>query len=220
MTSKGRIICICAHSDDQIFGPGGTLAKYAKEGKHITTIIMSYGEMSHPHFQEEIVIKTRVEEAMQADKIIGGSGVLFLGLKEGKFREDAKEKKAQEKLIELFKHFKPEKIFMHSNDDTHPDHRATFDIVKEAYDNSEINCPVYTFDVWAPFSIKKRDAPRIIINVSSYYTRKLRAISCFKSQLGILQMLNWYVYTRMLIHNLYDGLRNGHQFAEVFYRFR
>ena len=220
MKHKGKILCICAHSDDQIFGPGGTLAKYAKEGKQITTIIMSYGEMSHPYFKEEVIIKTRVEESMQADKIIGGSGVLFLGLKEGKFKEDAKKKKAQEKLIELFKQFNPEKIFMHSNDDTHPDHRATFDIVKKAYDNSEISCPLYTFDVWAPFSTKKRDAPKLIIDVSKHYTKKLRAISCFKSQLGVLQMLNWYVYTRMLIHNLYNGLKRGYRFAEVFYRFR
>jgi len=220
MAVKPTVLCVCAHSDDQIFGPGGTLAKYARSGKKVITIIMSYGEMSHPHFKEEVVIKTRVAEAKAADKVIGGSGVIFLGFKEGKFREEASHKKMRESMIKLFEEYKPERILTHSNDDPHPDHRATFDVIKEVYDASKLDCPVYTFDVWTPFSGKKRDAPRMIVNVSGTYKKKLKAIRCFKSQLGILQMLNWYVFSRMLIRNFITGIKNKHSFAEIFYRLR
>lgn len=40
-----RILVIVAHSDDQMLGPGGTLVKYAKEGKEIHTVIFSYGAL-------------------------------------------------------------------------------------------------------------------------------------------------------------------------------
>ena len=57
-----NIFVFCAHSDDQIFGPGATLAKYASVGKGIYTVIFSYGRLSHPHFREEVIIETRVKE--------------------------------------------------------------------------------------------------------------------------------------------------------------
>lgn len=220
MASKPTVLCVCAHSDDQIFGPGGTLAKYARSGKKVITIILSYGEMSHPHFKEEVVIKTRVAEAKAADKIIGGSGVIFLGLKEGKFKEETSRRKIRSKLVKVLELYKPERILTHANDDPHPDHRATYSIIKEVYDASKLTCPVYTFDVWTPFSTKKRDAPRMIVDVSNTYKKKLAAVRCFKSQLGILQMLNWYVFSRMLIRNIITGWRHKHKFAEVFYRLR
>ena len=214
------VMCICAHSDDQIFGPGGTLAKYAREGKKVFTIILSYGEMSHPHFKEEVIIKTRVDESKKADRVLGGDGVIFLGLKEGKFVADAHERGMIQKLAALIKLHHPEKILTHASDDPHPDHRAAFRLVKESYELSEQSCPVYTFDVWTPFSTKKRDAPKLVVDVSDQYSKKLKAISCFRSQLGVLQFLNWYVYARMLIANSFAGLRRGYRFAEVFYRWR
>ena len=219
-TDIGTILCICAHSDDQIFGPGGTLAKYAKEGKKVITFILSYGEMSHPYFKEEVVIRTRVKEAQVADKIIGGSGVIFFGLKEGKFKQSGEKKDFVNKLVEHFHKLHPERILMHSSDDTHPDHRASFHLVKEAYDKSKLTCPVYTFDVWAPFSLHKRSAPRLVVDVSKTYRKKLDAIKSFKSQLGVLQFLNWYVFARMLITNAFNGLKYGHRFVEVFYKLR
>ncbi|MBD3208802.1 PIG-L family deacetylase [Candidatus Woesearchaeota archaeon] len=220
MKKKGTVVCICAHPDDQIFGPGGTLAKYAKEGKKILTIILSYGEFSHPHFKQEIIAKTRVKESEDADKIIGGSGILFLGLKEGKFRQH--EKKTTKKLTNLLHEYRPKKILTHASDDPHPDHRATFKLVKQAYDRTQLQCPVYTFDVWTPFSTHKRDAPYLIVDVSKTYKTKLKALSCFESQLGVWGFLIniYYVYAGTLLRNFIAGIKHGHRFAEVFYKLR
>jgi LmbE family N-acetylglucosaminyl deacetylase len=219
---RETVLCICAHSDDQVFGPGGTLAKYAKEGKKVFTIILSYGEASHPHFKEDIIIRTRVEEAKDADKVLGGSGVIFYGLKEGRFGKDADARNTASKLVELFHIHRPDRVLTHASDDPHPDHRATFKLVREAYDASRLSCPVYTFDVWTPFSTQKRDAPQLVVDVSSTYRKKLKAISCFKSQLGVWGFLIniYYVYMGMLWRNWTTGLKHGYRFAEVFYRFR
>ena len=100
---KESVFVICAHSDDQILGPGGTLAKYAKEGKEIFTIIFSYGETSHFWLKKKVSAEIRVKEAQNADKVIGGSGVVFFGLKEGKFFEEVKNKDIKDKVKKLLK---------------------------------------------------------------------------------------------------------------------
>src|SRR5512137_1126917 len=84
---KETILVFCAHSDDQILGPGATIAKYAKEGKEVKTIIFTYGEAALPWLQREEAIKTRVAGAQKADKVIKGSGVTFLGIDEARFNE-------------------------------------------------------------------------------------------------------------------------------------
>lgn len=213
------ILCICAHSDDQIFGPGGTLAKYASEGSKVYTIICSYGELSHPHLKPEVIIKTRIEEAQAADKVIGGSGVTFLGLKEGKFRENPD---TITQLVAIIRKHKPSKIFTHANDDPHPDHRAVFDLVKESYDKSKHKGSVYTFDVWTPFSTKKRDAPKLVVDISKTFKKKMAAVKCFKSQLGLWGFIinNNYMVAGNVVKNFFAGLTYGHTFAEVFYKLR
>jgi len=87
------ILVVCAHSDDQIFGAGGTLAKYADEGYRIKTVVLSYGETGTFWIKEHITIQTRMEESEHADKIIRGSGVTFFDLKEGKFEQESEQKK-------------------------------------------------------------------------------------------------------------------------------
>ena len=108
---KQNIVILCAHSDDQIFGPGGSLIKYAKQGHRIYTYIFSYGEMGLAWLQEKEAIKIRVKESEKVDKFIGGKGVWFFGLKEGKFDKEVKEKKIQEKIISIIKKRKQSKIF-------------------------------------------------------------------------------------------------------------
>ena len=64
MTKKKKsILVFCAHSDDEIFGPGATLAKYSRQGKKVYTVIFSYGESALAWLKPEVAIKTRIEEA-------------------------------------------------------------------------------------------------------------------------------------------------------------
>ena len=55
MAEEEGVLVVCAHSDDQILGCGGTIAKYAKQGIPVYAIIFSYGEKSLPHLKEDFV---------------------------------------------------------------------------------------------------------------------------------------------------------------------
>jgi len=219
---KETILVVVAHSDDQILGPGGTLAKYIEEGKRVKTIIFSYGEMSHPYFKPEVIAKMRVKEAEDADKILGGDGVEFYGLPEGKFRTEFKKKNYSSKLKKAILDYKPIKIFTHANSESHPDHRAVHDLLLESYDDLHSK-KLFTTDVYvfALYGIKLTisKSPRLIIDISKYFSKKTNALRAFKSQHTIplwWLWLKWAVYYKAFV----SGLKLRVRFAEEFYKIR
>jgi len=208
------LLTICAHNDDQIIGAGGTLAKYAKNGWRIRTIICSYGEKSHPHLPRDEVIKKRMQEAQSSDKILGGKGFVCLGIQDGKFRREFKEKNASQQLTEIIAKEEPFLIFTHSKDDFHPDHRAVHAMVRLLVKMGVITCPVFTFDVWTPLGFSHSRAPKLYVDVSGTFQQKVDALMVHKSQrLAILNVI-WSMYLRAI----WTGWRRGCRYAEVFYK--
>ena len=215
MPKQEYILVFCAHSDDQILGPGGTLAKYAKQGKSIYTIILSYGEASLAWLKPEIAIQTRVKEAKKADKIIGGKGIYFLGLKEGRFLSEIKEKELEKNIKKIIKEKKPSKIFTHSNEDPHPDHRAANKIILNILDKMKYKCDVFSFDVWNPFTIRKTNLPKLYVDITETFPIKLKAINVFKSQKIALLTLLWSVYLRAIVHGLHVNKKRAERFFKI-----
>ena len=54
------IMVFAAHPDDEVIGAGGTIAKYAREGRQVVSVIFSYGEGSDPASEPENIIQKRV----------------------------------------------------------------------------------------------------------------------------------------------------------------
>ncbi len=211
---KEHILVIAAHSDDQILGAGATMAEYAHEGHTIKTIILSQGEKSHPHLQADVITKIRQKESHQADEVIGGDGVLFLDFKEGQFPQHYP--LHEHGLRQFIQNFKPTKIFTHSVDDGHPDHINTHKIVIELYDRLKLRCDLYTFDVWTPFNLKKRENPWLFVDVSKTFPKKMAALRCFKSQ----YLAASYPIILSYLRAIYHGFFNNTSYAEIFYKVR
>lgn len=224
-SGKGSVLVICSHSDDQIIGVGGAIAKYAREGYDIHTIILSFGEGVKPHIRREVITKKRVLEAQKADSIIGGKGVTFLGLRENKFEEDFDRRGIDTKLRNMIKEIDPIKIFTHAVDDAHPDHRATFRIVLHLHRLMKLNSDLYTFEIWHLLNLKKRNKPKLVVDTSDTFELKIKALKAFKSQIDLSTFYNYLVLNNflfLLVHlkDKLNGFRNGVRFAEVFYKVR
>ncbi|MBD3318693.1 hypothetical protein GF342_02170 [Candidatus Woesearchaeota archaeon] len=207
---KETILVLCAHNDDQVIGAGGTLIKYAQQGATIKSIIFSFGESSHPHLQPQVIAKRRMDESIKADKIMGGSGVAYFGLREGKFAEQIKQKKIKEKLRLLIEREKPAKIFAHSINDPHPDHKVIAKLLIELL--PDIDCEVYTFEVWTPFRLRNRYLPKLFVDVSETFFTKMKAIRAHESQKVAITNLFLSIYLRAKLH----GIANTCKYAEVF----
>lgn len=206
---KESIIVFCAHSDDHILGVGGTMAKYAEEGAEVSTVIVYYGEASHPWLKRKIGVEMRVKEAQKADKVIGGHGVMFLGL-EGDVSEEVKKR-----IRKIIREKNPTKIFTHAIDDPHPHHRTVRDVVLDSIDK-RMACDVYSFDIWNPLDLKKREYPKMYVDITDNFKTKLEALRCFKSQWLSMMMLMWNVYAGAII----NGWKNNCKYAERFYKIR
>lgn len=212
---KDTIMIFCAHPDDEIIGVGGTIAKYAKEGKDVITVILSYGESSHLWMKKKYTMKTRVAEAKKADKLVGTKKTLFLGLRDGLLLKDVRTKKVEQLLINLIKKYKPSKIFTHSHDDMmFPDHKAVNWVMTRVLKKMNYKGDAYIFDIWNVMTVRKRDKPKLIVDISKTFSKKIEALHCFKSQRFIIAELKPLIYIRAIK----DGLIAGVKFAEKFYR--
>jgi len=216
------ILVFVAHSDDQILGSGGVMAKYAKKGYDIHTVICSYGEKSHPHLQKSVISKMRDEESEKANKVIGGKKVLFLGVEEGQFMRDYKEFQLKRKMLDVIKKIKPRKIFTHAENDGHPDHRATNTMLLDIVDSLEKKPEVYAFHVWKLFNMRKKKYPKVIYDISKVFHIKMKALQEFKSQINPLSYAQFtnVVYLTMYWKAFLAGRSIGTKYGEVFYKIR
>jgi LmbE family N-acetylglucosaminyl deacetylase len=199
-----------------VFGLGGTIAKYAEEGKTVKTVIFSFGEKSHPHLKPAVIAKTRVKEAQISDKILGGKGTTFLGLKEGKFQEQIKSMGIKEKIMKVIEKEKPSKIFTHSINDAHPDHRAVYYFMKELTDEIKFDGDIYLFGVWSPVRIKNRNLPKMVVDITKTFKKKIEAIKAHQSQQVTIVSLLWNVYMKAIM----NGYSHNCKYAEVFYKLK
>ena len=216
--AKESVMVICAHSDDQILGAGGTMAKYAKEGKKITTVIFSYGELSIVLRKKKHGAERRVKESQKANKIIGGSDIIFFGLTDGKVGQEIDEKDIVRKLIHLIKEHKPKKIFTHNFDDPHPDHRAVRKTVVDVLYEMDYKCDSYAFQIYTPVKLRRRNVPKLVVDISDTFKIKLQAMKAFRSQVNLYAFINWPALFSTFMRDFLNGINNNVRFAEVFYK--
>jgi len=209
-------LLICAHPDDEIFGAGATIAKYQQEGKKVITVICSAGETSHPWLQYQYLVNLRRGESQRASAIVKTEQLLFLNLRDGKLAQDLQKTKVQKKLQELVAKEKPRRILTHARDDPHPDHQAVLHAVLKVAEQVGFEGQVYSFEIWNPVNLRKRDTAKLYVDVSTTFHLKIRALKEFKSQIGSLIPLIPVVYLRAL----FAGLQARCRYAEVFYKVR
>ena len=213
--SKETIIVCSAHSDDFVIGAGGTIANYTKAGKSVIAVIFSYGENSHPWLKEEVVQKMRSKETLEASKLLNCQSI-FYDLKELNFIEDAKTKKINEQFLQLIKTKKPTKIFTHSNEDPHPDHKAVHQITLNVINSLTSKPPeIYIYSVWNPVSFKTL-YPALFSDITETFKLKLESLKTFRSQ----KVHVAYPFVLLLFRAIHDGIKIRKRFGEKFFRIK
>lgn len=207
---KNSIMLFCAHSDDAEIGCGGTILKFKKDKKKITHVLFSYGEKSHPHIKEKVIAKKREKETYNIDNILKRK-TIFLGLKEGEFKNNIEETK--KRIIEIIKKNKPEKIYTLSSLDPHPDHRAVNNIVMETLNEMNYKGDVYSFEVW---NIINENKPVSYVDITDTFKEKLNLLKHFKSQWMSIYLQLLPVIIRAKLY----GYKNKCKYAEKFYKLK
>ncbi len=215
MTKKETIVVCSAHSDDFVIGAGGTIAHYAQENKRVIVIVFSYGEKSHPWLKENFVQKMRSKETLEAGKILNFEAIFF-DLGEFNFPEDYLQKELEKQFWAILNRAKPSKIFTHSRDDPHPDHKAVNALTMELWEKLKHKPEIYIYSVWNPVSFRTR-YPSFYVDISQTFGAKIKALRTFRSQ-------KFHAIYPLSILILFRALKNGFKirklFGEHFFRVR
>jgi len=214
MPRKEKIIVFSAHSDDFVIGAGGTIAKYTQGKNKVLAIVFSYGELSHPWLKKKVVQKMRYKETVEASKVLRCQAT-FYDLREGKFLDDYREKNMKQTLVQLLQKEKPTKIFTHSHEDPHPDHRAVHEITLEVFNELPVKPELYMYSIWNPVSFNTH-YPSLYVNVSKTFSLKLKSLWKFRSQ----KVHVVYPFVLLMYKAIKDGIRMRTRFGEHFFRIR
>src|SRR3989344_5772968 len=112
---KRRLLAVFAHPDDEAFGPGGTIAKYASSGVDIHLLCATKGEegewddthrSSVQLSGQKRIEHVREEELKRSAKILGVKSVEFLGFVDGRLCNAIYHDMAK-KIVDKIKSFKP-----------------------------------------------------------------------------------------------------------------
>src|ERR1700690_566771 len=83
------VVCVGGHPDDPESGCGGTLARYAELGHHVTIVYLTRGEAGIPRKSHEEAAAIRSAECAAACRILGAEPV-FAGQIDGATVVDTK----------------------------------------------------------------------------------------------------------------------------------
>ncbi|NIS74127.1 MAG: hypothetical protein GTO08_02370 [Deltaproteobacteria bacterium] len=211
--SRGRILCILAHPDDETFGPGGTIAKYADLGYEVFLATATKGEAGMlgdpPVATRENVGEVRAAELECAARTLGIKEVFFMGFIDGKL-VDTPLQSILERTVYAIRKYRPHVIisFGPTGVSGHPDHvkiseistlcfrkSAEADFCPQHRENGKLRpwqaMKLYHFEIPEKFlkmrNIELRGVPlediTTVIDTAAYVEKKIEAFSCHRTQI-------------------------------------
>jgi mycothiol S-conjugate amidase len=144
-----RLLGVFAHPDDESFGPGATLARYAAEGVDVHILILTDGAVGSvdPNAAADIedLVAVRTRELEQAVDVLGASLHTFhyrdsgMAGTEANLHPDsllqADREEVTSRVVRLIRELRPQVVVTHdpSGGYGHPDHIRTNEIVTRAF---------------------------------------------------------------------------------------
>jgi LmbE family N-acetylglucosaminyl deacetylase len=137
-----RVMSIHAHPDDQEFSVAGTLAKWARAGCEIISVIITSGDSgsndpSKDGSYKPVLAELREKEQLAANDLLGVKETVFLRYPDGELEATLQLRKELTRLVRRFKPDtvltgNPEAWFYGDEYLNHPDHRAAAQAACEA----------------------------------------------------------------------------------------
>ena len=126
---KLRILVIGGHPDDPESCAGGLLALASAAGHDVTSVYLTTGEAGIPGKSAGEASAIRRKEAERSSEILGVKAIFFGEIDGATVVDQAR----YAKMAEFLKAQKPDLVVTHWPIDTHPDHRACWNLVYNAW---------------------------------------------------------------------------------------
>jgi LmbE family N-acetylglucosaminyl deacetylase len=200
-----RVLGIFAHPDDPEFFCGGTFARWAAEGAHITYVIATSGDKgsAEPTMTSPRLIDIRESEQRAAAKVLGVKEVLFLRYADGELYPTLELRRDLSRLIRLKQPdivvtLDPTVFWYGTTGINHPDHRAIGAATLEAVyptARDRLNFPELERDEGLPTHktrqvyIAGTQTPTTKVDVTAYLETKIAALREHHSQIADMEAM-------------------------------
>lgn len=178
---KLDLLAIAAHPDDAELTCGGTLALAVKQGYAVGIVDLVAGEAG-THGSAEI----RGEEAARAARALGVKVRANAGLRDAHLHNTDETRR---RVAALIRRFRPRTVILPFPIGRHPDHRTASELSRDAcylaglerYDAP--GRPHRPHKILYALAYREDPVkPTFVVDISSTFAAKLRAIHCYKSQ--------------------------------------
>ena len=161
------ILAIGPHPDDIELGCFGTMSRFMKSGDNVNFLILTKGEGG-------TIEGDRILESKESAGLIGVN--LFIEKLPDRFISEGPETiSVIEKYVEMLK---PHSVFIPSGNDTHQDHRSTFNACMVA-------CrPVKEIYAYETPSTSRNFTPNYFVDITDFIDIKIKAVKIHNSQGG------------------------------------
>ncbi len=180
-----RVLNIAAHPDDELLGQGGTVARHARSGDHVTSVIVCDG--SAVRYGKEAA--DGIEAASrEANKILGVTDLRLLGLPEQRL-DTLSLIEINQKIEALVDELKPDVVYTHGPADINRDHRAILESVLVA--TRPFSAPslreVWLYETassteWGGPPLLPPFEPQMFVDISETLELKVRALECYERE--------------------------------------
>ncbi len=216
MTEFKRILVFGAHPDDEIIGPGGTIARCSRNGARVVVVTFSLGETGYSDAAGKDSIKPRRSDEMAAaDRVLGISERILLGIEGQAVQND---KQTFHRCIEIIRRERPEVIFTHYHGDKHRDHRAVSAVTEEAWYKAAENVlpelggtwsapDLYYYEIFELF-----EYPDLIVDISGTIDTKTKAALTQESQADIIKDVEKFIRGLAMVRGFQAQVSCGEAF--------
>lgn len=192
--NHAKVMVITAHPDDAEFACGGTIAKWAKEGREVVYVVCTNGDKgsNDPGMTSDKLAQVRIQEQLNAARTLGVKEVIFLGYPDGEL-EDTADFRGQ--LVLLIRKYQPDIVVTmepHRIGHQHRDHRITGIVTLDAifpYARDHLSYPEQLTNGVHPHKVAEAylagsENADVCVDIQDTFEQKLAALQCHVSQVG------------------------------------
>lgn len=201
-----NILVIAPHPDDEVIGCGGAIRLRVERGERVVVVFLTSGELGLKTLPRSEAWETREHEARRAARVLGLAQLHFLRQPDWMLGEHVPA--AARLLRPILESERPKVIYLPHPGDGHPDHQATWPILRAALRRCRTLKPeLLAYEVWTPLAHHD-----VVVNISRVMSRKLRALRAHRSQLTEFD----YVSAVSGLNQFRGALAGKCRWAEVF----
>jgi len=175
------VLAIAAHPDDAELTCGGTLAKAVRQGHRAGILDLVAGESGTSGSAA-----VRLGEAARAARALGLHARENAGLADAHLHNTDQ---ARRVVVEWIRRFRPRTVILPFPVGRHPDHRIASELARDACYLAGLARYDAAGRAWRPrkilYALAYREdpvKPTFVVDISSTFAAKMRAIHCYKSQ--------------------------------------